>query len=49
MRITEKIELIKKLTETLKSNYDQDDLKIFFDYYNLKIELVGWGNDRVMK
>ena len=46
MRITEKIELIKKLTETLRSNYDQDDLKIFFEYYNLKIEWIGWGNDQ---
>lgn len=46
MRITEKIELIKKLTETLRSNYDQDDLKIFFEYYNLKIKWIGWGNDQ---
>lgn len=47
MRITEKIELIKKLAETLKNKntYDKDDLKVFFDYYNLKIEWIGWGND----
>lgn len=44
MRITEKIELIKKLTDTLENNYDENDLKIFFEHYNLKIVWVGWGN-----
>lgn len=45
MRITEKIELIKKLTEVLNSKYDKNDLKVFFNYFQLRIQWDGWGNN----
>lgn len=45
MRITEKIELIKKLTDVLNKRYDKNDLIIFFNHYNLDIKWHGWGNN----
>lgn len=44
MRITEKIQLINKLSEVLHEKYDNKDLEIFFDYYKLKITWQQWGN-----
>ena len=46
MRITEKIKLINNLTDVMKERYDNQDLEIFFGYYQLDIEWYGWGNNK---
>lgn len=46
MRITEKIKLINNLTDAMQERYDNQDLEIFFGYYQLDIEWYGWGNNK---
>lgn len=45
MRITEKIDLIRKLTEYLNSKYDDSDLECFFKHFEAGIEWDCYGNN----